>query len=242
MRADAEEDVLDGLSLPGDLTRQRLVGHHGERPQVAAMIERVEAARLLGAHIARRPEDHVLAGRERRARPERLRRARDAEVEELHEQAPVLVLREEHVRGLEIAVEDLLGVGLAERACHLHHDRGGLREIELAASLDARLERLAFEQLHHEVREAVLLAVVADGDDVPRLSRELRRDLRFELEAARGAFVLLVLRGLHQLDGELAAERVVGREPYLAHRALADQANELVLPRDHPSDVDLREH
>src|SRR5205085_277444 len=97
-------------------------------------------------------------------------------------------------------------------------------------------------QLHDEVCEAFFFAVIADRDDVTRLARELRGDLRLELEAPRRRFVFLVFARLNELDRELAAERVVGREPDLAHRALADEANELVLPCDQSSDVDLREH
>jgi len=117
--------------------------------------------------------------------------------------------------------------------------RWKMRERQRAAALDALLERLALEQLHHEVCEAVLLAVIADRDDVAGTARELRRDLRLELEAAGGVVVVHVVTGLDQLDRELAAQGVVRGEPDLAHRALADEANELVLPGDQLPDVDL---
>ena len=78
-----------------------------------------------------------------------------------------------------------------------------------------------FEELHDEVGEPVLLAVIGHADDVAGLAREARGDLGLELEARRRrrcALELVALRGLRQeLERQLFPERPVVRRPHLAH-------------------------
>src|SRR4029453_583674 len=77
---------------------------------------------------------------------------RDAEVQDLRDLAlPGAV--QEHVRGLDVAVHDTGGVRGRERRAYGDHDQGRTARGERAALLELLLERMAFEQLHDQVRD-----------------------------------------------------------------------------------------
>ena len=89
-------------------------------------------------------------------------------------------LLEEHVRGLQIAVDDPLAVREAEPAQYLAPDvqRPPQRQ---RSFLDQLRERLALQQLHHQKRHAAVDAGIRHRDDVR--VRERRQRPRLPLEA-----------------------------------------------------------
>ncbi len=164
--------------------------------------------------------------------------ARDAEVEHFDEQRAFFVGREEHVRGLEIAVHHALGVGALQGPSELRDDLDDFVDRKRRPVREPRLQRRSLEVLHDEIREPALLAVISDAHDVLRLARQPCRHLGFEAEPRRGRRVIFEVvtaprRSLQQLDRDLFAQRSVTREPYFAHRPLPERAHEFVLARDH---------
>ena len=100
---DRRHRVGGGLAFEGALAAEHLVEHRAKRKHVRAMIDR-EPAHLLGRHVAERPEHH--AGVVARPPPRVMSaaagfdRLRQSEVENLD----LVVARDHHVLGLEIAM------------------------------------------------------------------------------------------------------------------------------------------
>ena len=208
--------------------RQHLVEQDAERVEVArgARVDRRDA---LGRHVLRRAE-HLAGARE----PRVLRRARDAEVEQLGEVGPVGASREEDVLGLEVAVHDAEVVGARERARDLDHD--GQRAAERHGPFaDGVRERGALEQLHHEVRGAVLaLALVEDLDDVG--VREPLGRLRLAAEALAHDAVLAERR-VEDLHRARPVDQLVARPVDGGHAPLAEHVLDEVAPRERRAHV-----
>jgi hypothetical protein len=129
-------------------TRQQLVADHAERVHVRARIDPLRIPLdLLRAHVRDRPEDLARA-RERRPRPQVLRRrARDAEVE--HLRRPVLV--DEDVRRLQVAVDHALLVRVVHGAAHLREQLDAARRAQ-PGRVGVLRERPAEDELHREER------------------------------------------------------------------------------------------
>src|SRR6185369_12292541 len=106
------------------------------------------------------------------------------EVEDLRDDVAAIVEREEDVPGLEITVHEAAHVRLLEPSRHEGDPRRRLAGPEAARALEALIEALAFEELHHEVRRAVLrLTHVVHVDDGGVL--DLPAGARFEEEAVQ---------------------------------------------------------
>ena len=87
------------------MPRRHLIEHHAEREQIAAPIHPI-AESLFRRHVVRRSEHRTGAGLAR------VRDPRDAEVRDLHDPG----LRVIHdVPGLDVAVNDVLLMGVIER-------------------------------------------------------------------------------------------------------------------------------
>jgi hypothetical protein len=128
---------------------------------------------------------------------------------------------QEQVRGVEIAVDDPARVHRAERAGDpgRQRDRVGHRE---RAALEAGLEDLAVEPLHHEVRLAGPRHPVADvANDAGVL------ELGEHLDLAREPLRMGALRAGQDLDRhDLVGDGIAGAK-HLAHGAAADSRLEL---------------
>ena len=115
---------------------------------------------------------------------------RDAEVEELDDLL-VVDAREEDVGRLEVAVDDAGAVGAPERPADLLGDLRRLAQRQAPLALEPVAEVLAAEQLHHEVGEVAVDAVVEHLHDVrPAQARRrpgLPREARARVARARAA-------------------------------------------------------
>ncbi len=147
------------------------------------------------------------------------RRARQPEVHELGPAAG-----EHDVAGLEVAVHDARAMGAIERVGDLRAQAQRLGRRERAAR-EARVERVALDQLEDEVIDVALLADVVERADVRVV--EARDRLRLALEA--GADLGLVRKVRRQdLHGDVAAEAGVLRAVDLAHAAGAQRREDFV--------------
>ena len=95
------------------------------------------------------------------------------------------------------------------------------------AARKPRAQRLALEQLGHDVRRAVVGAEVVDRGDVRMVQRP--GCLRLLFEAPQTVRVLRVRSG-QDLDRNIALQPLVARAIDLAHPARPDRAEDLVWP------------
>jgi hypothetical protein len=150
----------------------------------------------------------------------------------------VLVLVQEQVRGLHVAVDDALGVRGVERS------RGLLEPLECLPRRDpprsdAILERAAAEVFHDDEGAAYRLSDVEDRDDV-RATGEACRGERLPGEALPDSGILRVVLG-EDLHGNRAAQQLVGRAVDLAHAAAPDLLGPSVsIGKDHERGVASR--
>ena len=211
---------------------QHLVHDAAERPDVGAAVER-QPARLLGAHVGGRPHHRVGAGLARRQRVRSgLVAARigddgfgQAEVEHLHH----AVGRELDVGRLQIAVDDALFVRGVERVHDLAGDADHLGKRQAApgrgGALQVFVQRVAFDQLHHQRQHAALFLEAEERGDVGMV--EGGQDAGFALEPC-DAFGIGD-EGLGQrLQRDVAAQVRVMRPIHLAHSALTYESQDFV--------------
>jgi hypothetical protein len=83
----------------------------------------------------------------------------------------MVVLREQDVGGLDVAVHEPGGVRGVEGRGDLHHDRRGLADAERPRAPQPRGEVLPADVAHDDVGHAVVLAGAVDRDDVRMLDR-----------------------------------------------------------------------
>eukprot|EP00760_Papus_ankaliazontas_P039570 PhM_4_TR9646/c0_g1_i1/m.72742 len=151
--------LLEGLRRPRLLERHQLVGDDASREEIGLVVVRL-LPELLGRQVVRGAAQglrHV----------ERVRELlREAEVAELRDAAA----RDEDVRRLEVAVEDVVRVHVAQREQDLDHPLEHLVLAEgtvlLDGVLDAALEVPGLGVLHHDEERAVVLQCLDDLHDV----------------------------------------------------------------------------
>jgi hypothetical protein len=112
---------------------------------------------LLGAHVGRRAERY--AGLRQRLGP--AQRLGDPEVGHHG-----LALMQHHVFGLYVAVDDAPRMGIGERARHLAGKLHGLSDRQSARAGQPPSQRLALDEWHDVVEQAVGVARVDEGEDV----------------------------------------------------------------------------
>ena len=198
--------------------RKHLVEHHAHGEEVRAH-RGAPRVQVFGRHVAHGAHAHVLL-REGGAVHQG-----HAEIRELGLEALALALHQ-HVGGLQVPVDDAPLVGVGEPFAGLGQE---LQQLGLPAVplVDEQLQVLTLDEFHHQVVQALRLAVFEDGDDVRVVQR--RRGAGLALEARPG----LPLEGaarLDRLDGHLPPQQGVLPQEDLAHGALADAPKDLVLP------------
>ena len=175
--------------LAGEATKHR----RRDRPEVAARVEvLVVGPRLLRCDVRDRAEHDAVALIHRLGR--QLADPCETEVEELHG----AVTRQVDVPRLDVAMQDALGVGVREHFEQLVRQLEHFRGAQHPHSLQTSLERLAVEQLHHEVDLAVLGGIVVEHQHRVAVADLVGRVALGE-EATSRLLVARVL-GMQQLD------------------------------------------
>ena len=139
---------------------------------------------------------------------------------------PALPAFEQHVARLDVAVDQVGGVGGGQPLGDLPADPQHLRHVERAGPVEPLLERLAGDELHHQVRQRLLADLVhLHHVLVPDLGR--RPGLAQEPLAGRRGGGHLRGQHLHRHD---PLEHVVERPEDDAEAALAEHLEHLVVP------------
>ena len=217
--------------------REHAVQDDADGPDVSAAVDRA-GAELLGGHVRRGSDQHAVLGwpalalelagelRERAdaaGAPAALRLG----LQDLHETEVEdfdLARRgEQDVVGLQIAMDDAVGVGAHQRANHRRHQVERPRHRDAPPLAHDVLDGLALEILEHHVRQLAEGVDLVDDDDVFVGARGGRPRLRDE---ARGQGRRC---GDDELDRDATTELGVTREVHPPHAAAAELANELVV-------------
>ena len=212
------------------LTRERqLAGQHLEQDdaggvEIGALVERL-AQRLLGRDVVRRT-DH--ASRQRRARGVLvIQPARQAEVGELHRS----IGGNQHVLGLDVAMDGLHGVQRLEPDQHLSRDVHGVGGREPSVPRQELAERFAVDQLHGQKNRSAVAAEVEDADEMAaeRVARHVHLAAQPRQRRRRDAF------GPENLDGDVALQLAVVRAVDGSVSAAAEQRGDLIAAGDDAS-------
>ena len=202
------------------LAGQQFVEQDAQRILICAAID-VLAAGLLRAHVGGRAQHQSGLGD---ARGEHVGLLGDAEIGE-HRRGRIA---EHHVGGLEVAMDHAIAMRKLQAIGQLHHHADGLAQRQALAH--AVGQRAAFEQFHGDVGDIIAGDDVVDRDDIA--VRQLGHGAAFEqetpLELGHGAAVVSTQLAAHDLDRDLAVERMLDREVDGRHAALAQLADHLV--------------
>ena len=145
------------------------------------------------------------------------------EVEHLGEHLAMALLQENVVR-FDVAMNDALSVSLVEGARNMAEDVRRLSSRQLAR-FELIVEALPVEQLHDDVRRAVLHhAVVEHLHHMRALDACSRR--RFAPKAFHRVVAALTKGVADELDGDLCFERCMGGDPHRAHRPVGYRSQE----------------
>jgi hypothetical protein len=210
--------------------REELVEHHAERPHVASRVGVPQSLDGLGGHVERRSHRHV---RGRQPLVGVVADPRDAKVEHLRDD-PLLDLREKHVFGLEVAVDDPRAMRSRDRVDDRQQDRQRCARRDSSAEvLEVRRQVLPLQELLHDEGRAVsVLAHIEHVHHVgvahlvgrPRLAQKPLHHLRLREQL-----------GAQDLDRDDPADRPVLRAVHVAHAAGAETLVELVFSRQNLS-------
>jgi hypothetical protein len=182
------------------LAREQLVQHAPQAVHVAPRVERALARRLLGAHVLGRAHHEPGLGEPFLVAP---RGEGDAEVG--HHR---LALVQQDVLGLDVAVDQAVGVGVVQGGGHLPHQAHGLIDGKLRLGREPLPERAAPHVGHDVEQTPAGLAGVVERQDVGMVERRGDPDLADEPVGAEHGAQL----GPEHLDGDLPAmAQVVGQ-------------------------------
>src|ERR1022692_2384502 len=201
---DAVEDAL--YAVAGNRFR---AGHQFEQQDAKRvnihLLGDVGAGYLLGRHIIWRPQN--IAG------PRHLQALGlgDAEIHQLDQPGRADV----DVLGLDIAVDDFLGMDVLESARDLHRDLELLADATGTAAFDGMAKVLAIEEFHHHERVMlVVLAEIIDAEDV--IVRDVAGHTGFGQETLFGFGVFAAGLG-EDLERDGAADHGIASAVHMRH-------------------------
>ncbi len=200
------------LARMGRPPAEHVVEQAAEQEDVGARVQALgPAVQGLGGHVARR------AGHRQRA----LGHGDGVERQAPVHQIDLAVGPEHHVLGLEVEVEDALGVGEAHRVHDLgEHAEVGVEPAPLGIGVQLRSPGAALDALHDQERRAPGVgAEGVDGHDVRVL--EAADDPRLLEQSAAGLVARLRVGALH---GDRALERVLDGGEHGAEATAAELA------------------
>jgi len=229
----AQHRVRREVAIERWVANDHLIQQAPERVQIGSLVD-LPAEDLLGWHVLRGSQQRIGTGDARLFRREALR---ESKVEDLH----AIALEEHHIVRFEIAMNDAFAMSGGERFTDLRADPNRAREWKALTALELVDERLAAQELHHDVQHAVIgLPEIEDRHDrrvlqptrQPRLAQKPLRDRTDRRE----------LRMDH-LDRDLAIDRELPAAIHGAHAAIAEHATDLVAMVEDPPDqrVGLRD-
>ena len=219
--------------LPG----RHLIHHHAQRKQVGAHIQRFSPC-LLRRHVGQRPHGRP---RSRQVQVARVPPARHQQpylcqpkVQHLRLRLAIRLRHQEDIRRLDVPVDDPLGMGRRQRIRNLLRHTDDLFRVH-RPTRHLFLQRLAFQQLHHHIRLAVLLAHVEDGAYIRMIQRRSStRLLQKTLPHSRHLIVVM-----QQLDRHFAAQPFIPCAEDEAHTSAPNPPKDLIRPESLPY---LRSH
>ena len=208
---DGVVDVLHGLAEEGRRAGQQHVAQHAQGPHVAAVVvvavQHLRGRVVAGAHLL----GQSLVGREVLGQ---------TEVDQDQRRVGVVVLEQE-VLQLQVAVHDAVLVQVVDRAEHVAHELGGAVLPEHEALVLAGVQQLeqlpAAAQVGHDVHGALAEEHVLDLDDVGVVQALQDGDLRVQLAQVVAGDAVHV----HHLHRSLVAGLAVGGQVHAAVAALA---------------------
>jgi hypothetical protein len=206
--------------------RRHLVQERAEGVQVRGGPGRL-GADLLGRHVVERARFVAGGGEPRGVEVED---GGDPEVDDMHEPCGP----DDDVGGLEVAVDDLLGVGRFQHRGELGADREGPVRRERPGLVEEVAQVQAGEVRHGEEQLAGVLVESGVEDRGDAGVADLGGDARFAAEPRGGLVPLRAVEEVRfdQFDGDLAVESLVDGLPDASHAARADRADQLVPVRD----------
>ena len=210
---------------------QQLVGHDSPGVDVGAMVDHL-THRLLRRHVGRRADRAAGLGERGRGATVlgagRGQGLGDAEIRD-HRRA----VRQQHVVGFDVPVDDSLAVGVGERPGHIAKDGHGLPDGERRPRDQSRPERLAGHERHDVVGNAGRLAGAQDGHDVGLLEAGHEPELAGK---PLGAHALCQIAG-HHLDHHVPVQRVLAGDEHPGHPAAAEFPIDAVAVRERGADL-----
>ena len=225
---DLDGEGGEGLGAEGAETRQQLVEHDAQRPDVRARVDLARLADLLRRHVRRRAEGRVGGGQIVLIFTE-VGHLGDAEVENLDQRRSIGAGGEEEVGGLEVAVDDAERMRLGQRLARLQDVPHGLRDRQPLASVEHSGQRLPVEVLHdHEGDTLPGAPHVHDPD--PVLALDPRRRPRLPQESLEHLPVEHVPQ--HDLDGHPLGQLPVVRGQHKPHATPPEDLLDEVLVGD----------
>ncbi len=202
----------------------QLVEDHAEREDVAACVNELPGG-LLGRHVG-----HGAHHRPGPRAGHRLRACRGVGVVEERRQAEirqlrVAVLRDEHIFGLDVAVQDPGGMCGCQAVGHAGQDLDDLTP-RASFRVGPVLEGAAVHELGHEVLAALELANVVHGQNVRVIERRGRLCFALEPAAPRGVGNVLGEKFDSDRTLQLRVEGAIDN----AHAAFAERRDDFILP------------
>jgi hypothetical protein len=216
----AREHAVDVGARERLASGQQLEQHARQRILIAARIDRIEPARLLRRHIGGRA-DRTERARDQAALVER----GHTEVDELGRDHTVRALRQQDVGRLDVAMHDPCAVHLLDSVEDGQHEieRDVTRQRTLTRQL--QVERLAVQELHHQIRHALFDPDVVHLDDVGMAHA---RETLSLTQKARDGLALAARRGAQHLERHALAQPRVQRGIDVAHAPRAEILEYLV--------------